>query len=89
MWPSRSSSNTGSSPLGIVIEFRRSYDNNDVNGDGATGNEVDNDGDSATGDDNNDNGNDNDDGNDGDGDGVMGSSAMEYNDDGDGNGGRR
>jgi hypothetical protein len=58
-------------------------DDNDVNGNSATGNEVDNDGDGATGDDNNndDDGdhNDNDKGN-SDGDIVMGNGATGYND---------
>ena len=58
-------------------------DNNDVDGDGVTGNEVDDDVDGAMGDDNadDDDGNDNDGG---DGDGTMGSGAMGYDDDDDG-----
>ena len=59
-------------------------DYNDVDGDGATGNKVDDDGDSATGNNNN---NDNDDGNDndnGDDDGAMGSDAAGYDGDNDG-----
>jgi hypothetical protein len=51
-------------------------------GDGATGNEVDDDGDGATGDDN-------DDDDDGDGDGTMGSGATGYDDDADGDGQRQ
>ena len=53
-------------------------DNNDVNGDDATGNKVDDDGDGATGNDNDDNndGDDGNDGNNGDGDGTMGSGVM-------------
>ena len=62
-------------------------DNNDVNGDSATGNEVENDGDGATGDNND---NDNDDNgehdSDGDGNGGMGSDATGYDDDGDDDG---
>jgi hypothetical protein len=57
-------------------------DDNDVDGDGATGNEVNDDGDGATGDAN-------DDDNNGDGDGLMGSGAMGYDDDDDGGGRRR
>ena len=58
-------------------------DNNDVDGDGATGNEVNDDGDGATDDDNDDkdDGNDDDNGN---GDGAMASGAMRYDDDDDG-----
>ena len=56
---------------------------NDVDCDGATGNEVDDDSDSATDDDNDDkdDGNDDDDGN---SDGAMGSGAMRYDDNNDG-----
>ena len=57
---------------------------NDVYGNGALGNEVDNDGVSATG---NDNGDDNGvDDNDGNGNGTMGSGATGYNHGNDGNG---
>jgi len=63
-------------------------DVSDVDGDGATGNEVDNDGDGTTGEDN-DADDDGDDGDDGDGDSAMGSGAMGYNDDDDGDGRRR
>jgi hypothetical protein len=63
-------------------------DNKDVDGDGATGNEVNDDGDGATGDDNDDedDGNDNDDD---DGDGAMGSGATRYDDNNDGERRRR
>ena len=55
-------------------------DDNDVDGDGATGNKVDNDGNSRMGDANDDydDGNNNDDGN---SDGVMGSGAIGNDDD--------
>jgi len=53
-------------------------DNNDVNGDSAMGNEVDDDGDGATGDEN-----DNDHDSDGDDNSGMGSNATGYDDDGD------
>jgi hypothetical protein len=58
-------------------------DDNDVDGDSATGNKVDDDGDGATGDynDDDDDGNNNDDG---DGDSAMGSGVTGYNDDDDG-----
>ena len=55
-----------------------SDDDNDVNGDGATSNEVDDDGDGATGDE------DYNDDDDGDVDGAMGSGATGYDDDDDG-----
>ena len=60
-------------------------DDNNVDGDGATGNEVEHDGDGVTGDDNNDDGDDGDDDNNGDGDSKMGSGATGYdnNDNGD------
>ena len=61
-------------------------DDNDVNGDGATGNKVDNDGNGVTGynnDDDNNNGDDDDDGN---GDGTMGSGAIGYDNDDNGDG---
>jgi hypothetical protein len=51
-------------------------DYNDVDGDGATGNEVDDDGDGTTGDDDDDDGN---------GDGAMGSGATGYDEDNNGN----
>ena len=51
----------------------------DDNGDGTTGNKVDDDGDGATGDDNNDDDS-------GNGDGVTGNSATGYNDDDNGDG---
>ena len=51
-------------------------EDNEVNGDGATGNKVDNDGDGATGDDNDNHDNGDHDGDsDGNGDGAMGSGA--------------
>ena len=54
-------------------------DDNDVNGDGATGNEVNDDGGGATGDDNDDDDDDyGDDDDDGDGDVTMGSGAIRY-----------
>ena len=59
-------------------------DDNDVDGESAMGNEVDNDGDSATGDDNNDN-DDGDDDNDGDVDSTMGCGVTGYDDEDDGN----
>ena len=60
------------------------YNYNDVDGNGTTGNKVDDDGNGVTGNNNNNNnddGNDNDNGN---GDGVMGSDAMGYDGDDDG-----
>jgi len=54
-------------------------DDNDIDGDSAMGNEVEDDGNGATGDDDDD----------GDGDGAMGSSATGYNDDNDGDGRQR
>ena len=65
-------------------------DNNDnnVDGDGAMGNKVDDDGDNATGDDNG-NDDDGDDDNDGKGNGVMGSGATGYDDYNNGNGRHR
>ena len=67
---------------------------NDVNGNGTTGNKVDDDGDGTTGnkvDDDGDGatGDDNDDNDDGDNDGAMCSGAMGYDDDDDGDGRRR
>jgi len=59
--------------------------NNNVDGDGTTGNEVEDDGDGTKGDDNNDN-NDGDDDDNGDGDSGMGSGATEYDDGDDGDG---
>ena len=59
-------------------------DDNNVKWDGATGNEVDDYGDGATGDDDDNNYDDNDDN--GDGDSAMGSGAAGYNDNIDGNG---
>ena len=54
-------------------------DDNDVDGDGATGNEVDDDGDGATGDDNDDKDDGSDDSDsDSDGNGAMGSGATKY-----------
>jgi hypothetical protein len=54
-------------------------DDNDVDGDGATGNEVNDDGGGATGDDNDDDDDDyGDDDDDGDGDVMMGSGAIRY-----------
>ena len=63
-------------------------DDNDVNGDGTTGNEVDDDGDGATGD-NNDDDDDGGDDVDGDGNSTMGSGATGYDNDNDGDGRRR
>jgi len=60
-------------------------DNNDVDGNGMTGNKVGDDGDGAMGDDN-DNNDDGDDDDDGDGDSAMGSGATGYDDDDDGDG---
>ena len=60
-------------------------DDNDVNGDSTTGNEVDDDGDGATGDDNDNDDNGDHDG-DGDGDGMMGSGATGYDNDDDDDG---
>ena len=57
-------------------------DDNDLDGDGATGNKVDDDGDGATGDDN-------DDDDDGHGDGAMGSGGTGYDDDDDDDGRRQ
>ena len=57
-------------------------DDKNVDGDSAPGNKVDDDGDSMMGDDKDDDDND-------DGDGAMGSGATGYNNDNDGNGGRR
>jgi hypothetical protein len=63
-------------------------DDNNVDGNGAMGNEVDNDGDGATGNDNNNEEDGNND-NDGDGDSVMGSGATRYDGDDDGDRRRR
>jgi len=60
------------------------HDDNDVDGDGTTGNKVRDDGDCVTGDDNNDN-DDGDDDNDGDVDSTMGCGVMGYDDEDDGN----
>jgi len=54
-------------------------DDNHINGDSATGSEVDDDGNGTAGDDNDNNDGDDDDN--GDGDGTMGSGATGYNDD--------
>jgi len=69
-------------------------DNNNVNGDGAMGNEVDDDGDGATGNEVDDDGDgvtgdDNEDDNDDNGDGAMGSGATGYDDDNDDDGRRQ
>ena len=53
-----------------------SDDDNDVDGDGATGNEVDDGGDSATGDDDNNSDDDGDDDDDGECNGAMGSGGV-------------
>ena len=63
-------------------------DNNDVDGDGATGKEVDDDGDGTTGDGNEDDDNGDEDNN-RDGNSAMGSGAMGYDDDDDNGDGRR
>ena len=59
-------------------------DDNDVDGDGVTGNEVDDDGAGATGDKSDDVNNYGDDDDDGNGDDTMGCGATVYDDDGDG-----
>ncbi len=61
-----------------------SDDDNDVNGDGTTSNEVDDDSDGVMGDEASNDDDDGDGNDDGDGDGAMGSGATGYDDDDDG-----
>jgi len=73
----------------VFRQIATGNDNNDVNGDSATGNEVVDDGDGTTGDDNdndNDDNGDHDSDSDGNSNGGMGSDATGYNDDGDDDG---
>ena len=64
-------------------------DDNDVNGNSAMGDEVNEDGDGAMGDDNNNDDDNGDDDDDGDGDSAMGSGATGYDDDDDDDTGER